>query len=271
MNRLCLAAAAAALAACAGTPDAPEAASSPDVVGEEVRYESDGVTLRGYLAYDRNQEGPRPGVLVVHEWWGHNEYTRDRARQLAELGYTALAVDMYGDGRQADHPDDARAFMMEVFENMDAGMARFRAAKALLNEHATTDPEETAAIGYCFGGAIVLHMARTGDDLDAVAAFHAGALETGNDAANIRGRVFVAHGEEDPFVPPEALESFERAMDAAGVDYELVRYPGAVHAFTNPGATAKGQEFGLPLAYQKEADERSWAELRVLLADVFAD
>ena len=163
------------------------------------------------------------------------------------------------------------AFMMEVMNDMDAGVARFRAAMELLNAHPTTDPTKTAAIGYCFGGAIVLHMARTGADLDAVAAFHAGALETGNDAANIRGRVFVAHGADDPFVEPAAIESFQRAMDAAGVDYEFVAYPGAVHAFTNPGATAKGEEFGLPLAYQREADERSWAAMREMFREVFGD
>ncbi|MEL7451281.1 MAG: dienelactone hydrolase family protein, partial [Pseudomonadota bacterium] len=205
MKRAALATAALVLAACSAseTPtDAPAEAAvdqsveetvdaGPSVVGEEVSYEAGGVTLKGYLAYDENQDGPRPGVLVVHEWWGHNDYTRDRARQLAELGYTALAVDMYGDGKQADHPEDAQKFMMAVFNDMDAGVARFLAAKALLEEHASTDPEETAAIGYCFGGAIVLHMARTGEDLAAVAAFHAGGLETGNDAANIKGKVFV--------------------------------------------------------------------------------
>lgn len=271
MNRILIAVAALAFAACAptSTTEAPEPDAGTKVVGEEVSYESGGVTLKGYIAYDENQKGPRPGVLVVHEWWGHNEYTRDRARQLAELGYTAFAVDMYGDGKQAAHPEDANKFMMEVFDNMDAGVARFEAAKTLLNDHETTDPEKTAAIGYCFGGAIVLHMARTGADLDAVAAFHAGALETGNDAANIRGKVFVAHGAEDPFVEPEAIESFKTNMDAAGVSYEFVAYPGALHAFTNPDATAKGQEFELPLAYQKEADEQSWAKMKTLFADVF--
>ena len=269
MNRILSAVTTVALAACANTAEKTMARAETDIIGQEIRYEAGGATLNGYLAFDPNQAGPRPGVLVVHEWWGHNEYTRDRARQLAELGYTALAVDMYGDGKQADHPEDASAFMMEVFDNMDAGVARFQAAKKLLNEHVSTDPEQTAAIGYCFGGAIVLHMARTGADLDAVAAFHAGALETGNDAANIRGKVFVAHGADDPFVEPDAIASFQQAMDAAGVDYELVLYPEAVHGFTNPDATATGQRFELPLAYQKEADERSWAQMQALFIDVF--
>ena len=273
MARFLLVVVALALASCgpASRSGDPVAEVPSSIVGQEIEYEAGDVTLRGYLAYDSSNQDPRPGVLVVHEWWGHNEYTRDRARQLAELGYTALAVDMYGDGQRADHPEDANAFMMEVFNNMEAGVARFEAAKVLLNGHGTTDPEKTAAIGYCFGGAIVLHMAREGADLDVVAAFHAGGLETGNDAASITGKVFVAHGADDPLVKPEAIQSFKENMDAAGVSYEFVTYPGAVHAFTNPNATAKGQEFGLPLAYQKEADEQSWARMNALFEETFAD
>ena len=269
MNRCLLALATVALSACANTTTEEVADAAPSIVGEPVSYEAGGVTLKGYLAYDENLEGERPGVLVVHEWWGHNEYTRDRARQLAELGYTAFAVDMYGDGKQADHPDDANAFMMEVMGNMDTGVARFEAAKKLLGEHATTDPERTAAIGYCFGGAIVLHMARAGADLDAVAAFHAGALDTGNDAAGITGKVFVAHGADDPFVNEEAVAAFRKSMDDVGADYEFVAYPGALHGFTNPDATATGEKFELPLAYQKEADEASWAKMQALFSDAF--
>ncbi|MEM1072345.1 MAG: dienelactone hydrolase family protein [Planctomycetota bacterium] len=271
MARILLVVTAFALVSCTPTShtEDPSPQADSSIVGEEIDYEVGGVTLKGYIAYDSSQEGSRPGVLVVHEWWGHNEYTRDRARQLAEMGYTALAVDMYGDGRRAEHPEDANAFMMEVFDNMQAGVDRFQAAKAVLNGHATTDPDKTAAIGYCFGGAIVLHMARTGADLDVVAAFHAGALETGNDPNNITGRVFVAHGADDPLVRPEAIESFKANMDAAGVRYEFVAYPGAVHAFTNPDATAKGEQFGLPLAYQQEADEQSWAAMQAVFIEAF--
>lgn len=257
---------------CASTsPQKVDTSRSPEVAGEEVDYSAGDVTLKGYLAYDKNQVGQRPGILVVHEWWGHNEYTRRRARELAELGYTALAVDMYGDGKQADHPDDAKKFMMEVMEDMQGAVDRFEAARLLLGAHPTTDPEKTAAIGYCFGGAVVLHMARAGADLDAVVAFHAGALETGNDAANIKGRVLVAHGGADPFVEPEAIESFKKAMDAAGARYEFVVYPGAVHAFTNPGATEKGTEFDLPLAYDSSADADSWERMKKLFAGVFPE
>ena len=251
--------------------DTAAAESSADIVGEEVTYESGGVTLKGYIAYDASIEGTRPGVLGVHEWWGHNEYTRDRARALAAMGYTALAVDMYGDGKLAEHPDTAGEFAREVFANMDEGVARFMAGKTFLNEHATTDPTKTAAIGYCFGGGVVLHMAREGLDLAAVAAFHAGGLESGNDPANITGRVFVAHGADDPLVSAETIESFKANMDAAGIEYTFTAYPGATHSFTNPGADAVAAEFGLPLAYQKEADEQSWATMSEMFEEAFAD
>ena len=255
------------LSACTSTP-----LREADLRGEEVRYSAGGVELVGYLAYDASREDTRPGVLVVHEWWGHNDYTRRRADMLAELGYTALAVDMYGDGKQAGHPEDAQKFMMEVFENMDSGVARFRAAKTLLEAHETTDPSKTAAIGYCFGGAIVLHMARGGVDLDGVASFH-GSLSTQAPArpGRVQAQVLVCHGAEDPFIPADDVAAFEDEMRAAGVDYRFVAYEGATHAFTNPAADEAGARFGLPLAYDAAADEASWDELKAFLARLFAD
>lgn len=252
---------------CAATATSGEARG---VVGEEVAYAVDGVEMKGYLAYDSGLEGPRPGVLVVHEWWGHNDYARERARMLAELGYTAFALDMYGGGKQAGHPQDAQAFMLEVISDMDGAVARFQEAQRLLEEHATTDPERTAAIGYCFGGAVVLHMARAGLELDGVASFH-GSLGTESPAApgRTRAKVLVLTGGSDPMIPEEQVKAFETEMKAAGVDYELVVYSDAVHAFTNPGATALGEEFGLPLAYDADADRKSWAELKAFLAELF--
>jgi dienelactone hydrolase len=259
-------------AADAPAGEAAEAQATPEVVGEEVAYEVDGVLLTGYIAYDANRTGERPGVLVVHEWWGHNDYVRERARMLAEMGYTALALDMYGDGKQAEHPGDAQTFMMEVLNDMDAGAARFDAALALLQDHVTTDASRTAAIGYCFGGGVALEMARMGRDLDAVASFH-GSLATESPAAmgDITARLFVAHGADDPFVPPAEVEAFQAEMEAAGADMRFVAYPGAVHAFTNPVATAKGEEFGLPLAYNEAADQQSWAELEAFFGEVFEE
>ncbi len=248
-----------------------ETASKTFIHGEEVVYESGGVSMHGYLAYKANQVGERPGVLIVHEWWGHNDYVRKRAHMLAGMGYTALAVDMYGDGKQTNHPEDAQKFMMEVMNNMDAGTRRFNAAKVLLEQHASTDASMIAAIGYCFGGGVVLHMARIGTDLKGVASFH-GSLATRSPAepGRVRAKILVAHGADDPFVSPAELEAFKQEMIAAGVDMKLVVYPGARHAFTNPGATALGEKYDLPLVYNETADAESWAELTTFLQDVFA-
>jgi len=255
--------------ACATTPEGARA-SGPDIRGQEVTYEADGVQCQGYLAFDASSDAERPGILVVHEWWGHNEYARRRARMLAEMGYTALAVDMYGEGRQAAHPADAQKFMMEVMGDMDAATGRFVAAQNLLMAHSTTDASSTAAIGYCMGGAVVLQMARGGLDLDGVASFH-GSLGTTSPAApgDIKARLLVLHGAADPFVSADDLAGFKREMTAAGVDLRFIEYPGAKHAFTNPAATALGEQFELPLAYDSSADEQSWKALEDFLGELF--
>jgi len=242
----------------------------PKVHGQEISYEAGGVTLKGYLAYDENQQGQRPGVLVVHEWWGHNDYARRRARMLAEMGYTALAVDMYGDGKQAGHPDDAKKFMMEVMGNMQAAKDRFTAAKKILSQHTSSDGSKIAAIGYCFGGAVVLNMARAGLDLDGVASFH-GNLSAHSPAkeGDIKAKVLVLHGADDPFVPAEQVDGFKKEMADAKVDMTFFAYPGAMHAFTNPAADEKGKKFKIPLAYNADADAKSWAELEKFLKEIF--
>ncbi|MGB5809890.1 MAG: dienelactone hydrolase family protein, partial [Polyangiales bacterium] len=220
------------------------------ILTEEVTYQVGGTNLKGYVAWDTNQAGPRPGVLVVHEWWGHNDYVRKRARMLAGLGYTALALDMYGDGKLADHPEDAMKFMNEVVSNMEVATARFRAAYEILKRHGTTDPNQIAAVGYCFGGAVVLHMARFGVDLDGVVSFHGNlATEAPAKKGAVKGKVLVLHGGDDALVPPAQVAAFKEEMDVAEIDYSFVTYPGAKHAFTNQGATEKGKKLGMPLAY----------------------
>jgi dienelactone hydrolase len=243
-----------------------------EIQTEEVSYSGGGVEMRGYLAWDPAIEGQRPGVIVVHEWWGHNAYPRKRAEMLAELGYTALAVDMYGDQRVADHPDSAGAFMTEVLKNMEAGRARFEAGLELLKAHPTVNPEKTAAVGYCFGGGVVLHMARMGADLDAVASFH-GSLGMANapGVEKMAARVVAYNGEADPFVSAEQIQGFVDEMEGAGADYQFVQLPGAVHGFSNPAATSNGEKFGLPLKYNALADEASWAHMQLLFQDVFKD
>jgi len=249
----------------------PETSSS-QLVGKEIEYTADTITMKGYLAYDASQEGPRPGILVVHEWWGHNPYARKRADMLAELGYTALAVDMYGDGKTADHPDDAGKFSQEVYENIESGMARFNAALELIKNHPTTDPEKIAAIGYCFGGGVVLHMARSGADLDGVVSFHGSlATETPAQEGSILAAILVCHGADDSFVQPEQVVEIQAEMEAAKVDFTFIAYPGAVHSFTNPDADAFGKKFELPLAYNEAADSQSWKDMQEFFDRIFAD
>ncbi len=240
------------------------------IVGEPVEYKANGTTLGGYIAYDDSIKGQRPGVLIVHEWWGHNDYVRKRADMLAGLGYTALAVDMYGDGKKADHPDDANKFMTEVMNNMGVGEKRFNAALELLKQQKTVNPDDIAAIGYCFGGAIVLHMARTGADLDGVVSFH-GDLHSMHTAApgTIKTQIVVITGGDDPFVPQDQVDAFKKEMDAAKADYELIILPGVKHSFTNPDADKYGKQYNLPLQYNKEADDKSWAEMQEFLKEVF--
>jgi len=241
------------------------------VKGEEVTYKSGDTVMKGYLATDDAVSGKRPGVLVVHEWWGHNAYARKRADMLAGLGYTALAVDMYGNGKTADHPKDAGAFSSAVMSNLPEARARFEAALDLLKQQSTVDKEKTAAIGYCFGGGVVLEMAREGVDLDAVASFH-GSLGASHRAmpGEIKvQRILVANGADDKFIKAEDVAGLTGELAAAGVAFEFLNLPGAVHSFTNPDADMFGTKFGLPLAYNAAADQQSWEAMKAMFTEVF--
>jgi dienelactone hydrolase len=222
------------------------------------------------LAYDDSISGKRPGVLVVHEWWGHNEYARKRARMLAELGYTALAVDMYGEGKQASHPEDAGKFASAVRNNMPEAEARFNAAEAVLKNHVTVNPDKIAAIGYCFGGGLLLELARRGIDLDGVVSFH-GSLATQNPAkpGDVKTKVLVCHGADDPFVKPEQVSALKAEMKSANADFTFKEYAGAKHSFTNPDANEFGKKFNLPLEYNEQADKQSWEEMKIFLKKAF--
>ncbi len=245
--------------------------SDATIVGEEIDYRAEDTTMKGYLAYDNTVQGPRPGIIVVHEWWGLNDYIRKRARMLAQLGYTAFALDMYGDGRQAQHPDDAKKFASEVRQNLPLEKARFNAALEVLRSNSHVDPRRIAAIGYCFGGGVALEMARRGAALAGVASFH-GMLATADPAraGDIKAKILVMTGADDPFVPSDQVAQFKHEMDEAQADYQVIAYPGAKHGFTNPGADENGQKFNLPLAYNQAADQASWSELKKFLHRVFA-
>lgn len=249
----------------------PENAMS-DIQTQDIRYSAAGADLHGYLAWDAARKGRRPGVLVVHEWWGSNDYVRRRADMLAELGYTALAVDMYGGGRTADSPDAAGRLMNDLLADLMVVRARFDAALQQLRSHATTDPARLAAIGYCMGGGIVLHMARYGAALRAVASFH-GSLPLGlapqGEGAAVTARIAVYHGEADVFFSAEQVDAFKTEMRETGADCLFVSLPGALHGFSNPQASANGEKYGLPLRYNELADRCSWDHLRLVLESAF--
>jgi dienelactone hydrolase len=239
-------------------------------VGKAVEYRAQGVVMKGYLAYDENIKGKRQGVLVIHEWWGLNDYARKRARMLAELGYTGLAVDMYGEGKTAMHPDDAGKFSSELMKNFDVAKTRFMAAMDFLKQQANVDPTRIAAIGYCFGGGVVLNMARQGIDLKGVASFH-GSLNAIKPAqvGNVKAKILVLHGGDDKFIPTEQIEAFKQEMKSAGADFQFFSYPGALHSFTNPEADALGKKFNMAIAYNADADRKSWDELKKFLSAIF--
>lgn len=243
---------------------------SPKIITKEVSYTSDATTLKGFLAYDENQQDVRPGVLVVHEWWGHNPYARKRAIMLAELGYVALAVDMYGDGKMADHPEDAGKFAMEVMQSMHAAKTRFNAGLEFLKEQPQTNANKIAAIGYCFGGGIVLRMAVGGEDLAGAVSFH-GSLPTDSvqNPTQVKAKLLVCNGADDGFVPSEQIDAFKKAMVDAGINFKFVNYPGAVHSFKNPDADSLGKKFNMPIAYNKRADEQSWKDMKLFLEEIF--
>lgn len=236
---------------------------------QAIDYKAGELTCKGYLVYEEAAQGKRPGVIVVHEWWGHNEHTRDAARRVAQAGFVAFAVDLYGEGRQAPDPQTASQMSSEIGGNLPLLRNRFNAARAALEQQANVDKSRIAAIGYCFGGLVVLQAARAGEDLRGVVSFH-GILQTGNPAqpGEVKAKVLVLTGDADPFVPNEQVDAFEQEMKAARVDYKLVKYPGGKHGFTNPAASERGRKFNLPLEYNAELDRKSWDEAAAFLKRV---
>ncbi len=240
-----------------------------NIEGEEITYATDSTMMKGYIAHNTNTEGKLPGVIVIHEWWGHNDYVRERADMLAELGYVAIAIDMYGDGKQADHPDDAGKFAGSVFSNIGEASARFNKAMEVLKSHPSVDSTKIAAIGYCFGGSVALTMANTGADLDAVAAFHSGVQLPVMPNDKLKAKVLVCNGADDPFITDDSVVAFKSQMDSINADYKYIAYEGVVHSFTSKASDSLGKKFNMPAAYDKNADESSWASLQELLNEAF--
>ncbi len=235
---------------------------------ETVEYKHGAAVLEGYLAYDDAVQGKRPGIVLVHDWMGVGPYAKSRAEQIAGLGYVAFAIDMYGKGIRPTDPKDAGA-QASIYKS-DRKLMRDRAEAGLkvLQSNPLTDPSRIAAIGYCFGGTTVLEMARSGADLKGVVSFHGG-LDTPNpnDAKNIKGKVLILHGANDPYAPAKDVRAMEDEMKNAGVDWQLVLYGGAVHSFTNPGS---GNDPSKGAAYNSQADKRSWEAMKLFLKEVLA-
>lgn len=264
-----------ALAACNDQPKTDEKAadgntgSTTSVKEENVSYSSDTATLNGFVAYDQNSTAKRPVVLIVHEWWGLNDYVRGRARQLAEMGYLAMAVDMYGNGRTAANPQEAMAFAGPFYSNPQLTKSRFDAALNKIKTYAQADTANIAAIGYCFGGSVVLNVAKLGDPLAGVVSFHGGLAGVPANKDLLKARVLVCHGNADSFVPQAEVDHFRKSMDSIGADYTFKTYDSATHAFTNPDATEAGRRFNLPIAYNGKADTASWADMKAFLDRIF--
>lgn len=229
---------------------------SAAVQSKTVDYKVGDLTCKGYLAWDNSLEGKRPGVLVVHEWWGLNDYARRRADELAGLGYIAFACDMYGEGRTAEHPQDAGQMASEVRQNVQEWRRRAAEALNVLISQPECDADQLAAIGYCFGGSTALQLAYSGADLDAVVTFHAALpVPTATEAKQIKAHLQIHHGAQDGFIAEETIQQFRQALDAAKVDWSMTSYGGAVHGFT----VKEADERGMPgLKYNAAADRRSW-------------
>ncbi len=237
------------------------------VVSQTVAYQHEGVNLEGYLAYDDASRGKRPGVLVVHEWWGLNEYARSRVKQLAGMGYVAFGLDMYGKGKVTAHPSQAAEWMKQVRSNVRQWQQRARAGLEVLKKDPRTDTKRIAAIGYCFGGGTVQQLAYSGADIKGVVSFHGPLLPPGDDQAKrITAKILISHGAADPFVKEGAIETYISSMEKSGADWQMIIHGGAKHSFTNPHADKAGMD---ALKYSKSADQRSWGDMVLFFDEIF--
>ncbi len=236
---------------------------------EEFTYKTEGLTQKGYVAYVPNEKNKLPIVLVVPEWWGYVEYAKMRARKLAELGYIAMVVDMYGDGKEAKTVAEAQKFSEAFYKDPALGRARIQAAERKIKTYTQADPRRIAAIGYCFGGSMVLNAAKMGMDLRGVVSFHGGLKGVPAARGVVTSKILVCNGGADKFVTEDDIKEFKQNLDSVGVRFLFKSYPNATHAFTNPDATANGKKFNLPIAYNEEADKESWQDMRRFLREVF--
>ena len=239
------------------------------IIEREVSYSYNGVIMKGYVAYDGSFKTKRPAVLVVHEWWGNNEYAHKRAKMLAELGYIAFAMDMYGDGKLADNPKAAGELATPFYQNPQMALERIEAAIKRLMEFPETNPAKVAAIGYCFGGGMLLNAAKMGLDIRGVVSFHGSLNGVSAGDTKVKARILVCHGEADQFVTKEDITNFKHNLDSLKIPYQFISYTNATHAFTNTDATATGQKFNMPIEYNASADKKSWNDMQLFLKKLF--
>ena len=237
------------------------------VQSRTIEYEDDGVALSGSLSVDDAVKGRRPGVLVVHEWWGLNDYAKKRAEQLAAMGYVAFALDMYGEGKVAEHPTEAGTWSGQITRNVKQWQQRALAGLKVLRSQPQVDPKRLAAIGYCFGGATVLQLAYSGTDIAGVVSFH-GSLPPPDvqQASGIKARILICHGASDGFIPQQRIDKLRAALEGARSDWQMITYGGAVHSFTNPAADKRDIK---GLAYNEKADRRSWGHMKMFFDEIF--
>jgi dienelactone hydrolase len=247
--------------------DSSQNSSIENIKEDSISYEIDGKKYKGFVTYNENQKGKRPGIVVVHEWWGLNNYSRMRAKELAKLGYIALAADVYGNGQTANDPASAQALATPFYNNPSLAKTRLDAAINFLKTYPQTDTSKIAAIGYCFGGFAVLNAAKLGADLKGVVTFHGG-LGGVKPPKNLKTKFLICHGANDQFENPHVAQ-FKKEMDSAGVEYTFKLYPNATHAFSNPDATAVGKKFNMPIAYNAAADSASWNDMKEFLKKLF--
>lgn len=242
---------------------------SAAVKTETVTYKVGDKSYKGFLAYDDAVKGKRPGILVVHEFWGLDDYAKKRAEQLAALGYVAFAADMYGDGKVAEHPEDAGKMANEVRMNQQEWLARANAGIKVLRGNPMVDGKKIGVIGYCFGGSTALTLANSGADIAAAVSFH-GALPIPEeaDAKKIKAKILICHGSADGFIKDDTIQKMRGVYDKNGVDYQMIFYGGAVHSFTVPGADKRGMK---GIRYDASADRRSWAAMQSLFNEAFGE
>ena len=236
---------------------------------ENVNYNLDTLNMKGFVAFDQASDKKRPIVMIVPEWWGLNEYAKGRAKQLAEMGYLAFCVDMYGNGITADNPDLAGKLAGPFYQDPQMAKKRFDAAMAKAKTYAVADTSQVAAIGYCFGGAQVINMAKLGDKLSGVVSFHGNLTVVPADKSLLTAPILVCHGADDKFVSEAEVAQFKKQMDSISAPYTFKSYAGATHAFTNPNATSMGEKFKIPIAYNAAADSASWNDMKDFFGKIF--